>query len=72
MYMKTIESSIAVIRNSGRILLYWDTGWDCWLLPNQTIHEPDTPRACAGHIGHAAHILPTLCTQNSQKHPKST
>ena len=38
--MKTIESAIAVIRNSGRILLYWDTGWDCWLLPNATIHEP--------------------------------
>lgn len=41
--MKTIESAIAVIRNSGRILLAWDDEWDCWLLPNQTIHEPDTP-----------------------------
>lgn len=41
--MKTIESAIAVIRNSGRILLTWDDEWDCWLLPNQTIHEPDTP-----------------------------
>lgn len=40
--METIESDIAVIRNSGRILLYWDTGWDCWLLPNATIHEPCT------------------------------
>lgn len=34
---------MAVIRNSGRILLAWDGEWDCWLLPNQTIHEPDTP-----------------------------
>ena len=42
MHMKTIESAIAVIHNSGRILLYWDTGWDCWLLPNATIHEPHT------------------------------
>lgn len=41
--MKTIENAIAVIRNSGRILLAWDDEWDCWLLPNQTIHEPDTP-----------------------------
>lgn len=41
--MKTITSAIAVIRNSGRILLTWDDEWDCWLLPNQTIHEPDTP-----------------------------
>lgn len=41
--MKTIESAIAVIRNSGRILLAWDDEWDCWLLPNQTTHEPDTP-----------------------------
>lgn len=43
MHMETIESAIAVIRNSGRILLTWDDEWDCWLLPNQTIHEPDTP-----------------------------
>lgn len=42
MHMETIESAIAVIRNSGRILLTWDDEWDCWLLPNQTIHEPDT------------------------------
>lgn len=41
--MKTIESAIAVIRNSGRILLTWDDDWDSWLLPNTTIHEPDTP-----------------------------
>ena len=41
--METIESAIAVIRNSGRILLTWDDEWDCWLLPNQTIHEPHTP-----------------------------
>jgi hypothetical protein len=41
--METIESAIAVIRNSGRILLTWDDEWDCWLLPNQTIHDPDTP-----------------------------
>lgn len=41
--METIESAIAVIRNSGRILLAWDDEWDCWLLPNRTIHEPDTP-----------------------------
>lgn len=41
--METIESAIAVIRNSGRILLTWDDEWDCWLLPNQTIHEPGTP-----------------------------
>lgn len=41
--MKTIESAIAVIRNSGRILLAWDDEWGCWLLPNQTIHEPGTP-----------------------------
>ena len=41
--METIESAMAVIRNSGRILLAWDDGWDCWLLPNQTIHEPGTP-----------------------------
>ena len=40
--MKTIESAIAVIRNSGRILLTWDDDWDGWLLPNTTIHEPDT------------------------------
>ena len=40
--MKTITSAIAVIRNSGRILLYWDDEWDCWLLPNATIHEPHT------------------------------
>lgn len=38
--MKTIESAIAVIRNSGRILLTWDDDWYCWLLPNATIHEP--------------------------------
>ncbi len=41
--METIESAIAVIRNSGRIMLTWDDEWDCWLLPNQTIHEPGTP-----------------------------
>lgn len=41
--MKTITSAIAVIRKSGRILLAWDDEWDCWLLPNQTIHDPDTP-----------------------------
>lgn len=41
--METIESAMAVIRNSGRILLAWDDEWDCWLLPNRTIHEPDTP-----------------------------
>ena len=40
--MKTIESAIAVIRNSGRILLTWDGEWDCWLLPNATIHESRT------------------------------
>ena len=50
MHMETIESAIAVIRNSGRILLTWDDGWDCWLLPNRTIHEPDTP-------GHALRSL---------------
>lgn len=43
MHMETIESAIAVIRRSGRILLAWDDEWDCWLLPNQTIHDPDTP-----------------------------
>lgn len=41
--MKTIESAVAVIRNSGRILLTWDNYWDCWLLPNSTIHDPGTP-----------------------------
>ncbi|RYQ24795.1 hypothetical protein PG2048B_1097 [Bifidobacterium pseudolongum subsp. globosum] len=30
--MKTIESAIAVIRNSGRILLTWDDDWG--LLPD--------------------------------------
>lgn len=43
MHMETIESAIAVIRNSVRILLTWDDEWDCWLLPNQTIHDPGTP-----------------------------
>lgn len=28
MHMKTIESAIAVIRNSGRILLTWDDEWN--------------------------------------------
>lgn len=41
--MKTIESAIAIIRNSGRILLTWDDDWGSWLLPNLTIHEPDAP-----------------------------
>lgn len=40
--MRHIESALAVIRNSGRILLYWDDDWDCWLLPTTTIHEPRT------------------------------
>ena len=31
--MKTITSAIAVIRNSGRILLTWDDDWGSWLLP---------------------------------------
>lgn len=31
--MKTIESAIAVVRNSGRILLTWDDDWQSWLLP---------------------------------------
>lgn len=48
--METITSAIAVIRNRGRILLAWDDEWDCWLLPNQTIHGPDTP-------GHALRSL---------------
>lgn len=35
--MKTIESALAVIRNSGRILLTWDGEWDCWLLPAPSV-----------------------------------
>lgn len=42
MHMKTIETALAVIRNSGHILLIWDGEWDCWLLPNATIHESRT------------------------------
>ena len=41
---ETIESAIAIIRNSSRILLTWDDDWDSWLLPNATIHEPDTAK----------------------------
>ncbi len=37
--MKTITSAIAVIRNSGRVLLTWDDDWGCWLLPNLTVDE---------------------------------
>ena len=33
--MKTIESAITVIRNSGRILLYWDDDWG--LLPAPSV-----------------------------------
>lgn len=52
MHMKTIESAIAIIRNSGRILLYWGTGWDCWLLPNATIHEPrSADKSLGGSVG---------------------
>lgn len=41
---ETIESAIAVIHNSSRILLAWDDDWDSWLLPNATIHEPGTAK----------------------------
>lgn len=56
--MKTIESAIAIIRNSGRILLTWDDDWDSWLLPNQTIHEPDTPEHAQGTL--AIDYLPCM------------
>lgn len=61
MHMKTIESAIAVIRNSGRILLTWDDDWGSWLLPNATIHEPDTPDHAQGAL--AIDYLPCMPTR---------
>lgn len=48
--MKTIESAIAIIRNSGRILLTWDDDWGSWLLPNKTVHDTDTPEYAQGTL----------------------
>lgn len=59
--MKTIESAIAIIRNSGRILLTWDDDWDSWLLPNQTIHETDTPEHALRSL--ATDYLPCMPTR---------
>lgn len=59
--MKTIASAIAVIRNSGRILLTWDDEWDSWLLPNTTIHEPDTPEHALRSL--AIDYLPCIPTR---------
>lgn len=56
--MKTIESAIAIIRNSGRILLTWDDDWDSWLLPNATVHDPDTPEHAQGTL--AIDYLPCM------------
>ena len=59
--MKTIASALAVIRNSGRILLTWDDDWDIWLLPNQTIHETDTPEHALRSL--ATDYLPCMPTR---------
>ena len=56
--MRHIESAIAVIRNSGRILLTWDDDWGSWLLPNKTVHDTDTPEHAQGTL--AIDYLPCM------------
>lgn len=58
--MRTIESAIAVIRNDGRYLLYWDDDWDCWLLPSRTVHALHDVDGCLRQLACAYWLPPRL------------
>lgn len=66
--MRHIESALAIIRNSGRILLTWGDGWNMWLLPNATIHGPrtvhDALRSFARHDRMKTSALTGMKTEN--------